>query len=67
VAVEISEFAWTEDRIAHIGRHGVEVEEFEEACFGQPLVLRARAEGKNPVYYSMSWARPRPADAFSAL
>ncbi len=26
MAVEISEFVWTEDRIAHIGRHGVEAE-----------------------------------------
>jgi hypothetical protein len=37
--VEISEFLWSEDRIAHIGRHSVEPEEFEEVCFGQALVL----------------------------
>ena len=49
--MEISEFVWAEDRITHIGRHGVETEEFEEACFGKALVLRAKAEGKNPVYY----------------
>jgi hypothetical protein len=49
--VEISEFVWTEDRINHIARHGVEAEEFEEVCFGRALVLRAKAEGKNPVYY----------------
>jgi hypothetical protein len=23
----------------------------EEVCFGQALVLRAKSEGKNPVYY----------------
>jgi uncharacterized protein len=51
VAVGISEFVWTEDRITHIGRHSVEVEEFEDVCFGKALVLRAKAEGKNPVYY----------------
>lgn len=51
MAVEISEFVWTEDRITHIGRHGVAAEEFEEVCFGKALVLRAKAEGKNPVYY----------------
>jgi hypothetical protein len=51
VDVEISEFVWTEDRINHIALHHVEVEEFEEVCFGRALVLRAKAEGKNPVYY----------------
>jgi len=49
--VEITEFVWPDDRIAHIGRHGVEVEEFEEVCFGKPLVLKAKSEGENPVYY----------------
>ncbi len=43
---------WPEDRIQHIaGRHGVQPEEFEEVCFGSPLVLGAKSEGKNPVYY----------------
>ena len=51
MAVEISEFVWTEDRINHIGRHGVGAEEFEEVCFGKALVFRAKAEGKNPLYY----------------
>jgi hypothetical protein len=49
--VEISEFVWPEDRIAHIGRHSVEPEEFEDVCFGEALVLRAKAQGKSPVYY----------------
>jgi hypothetical protein len=26
-------------------------EEFEEVCFGHSLVLRAKSEGPNPVYY----------------
>jgi hypothetical protein len=53
VVVEISEFVWTADRITHIGRHGVEVDEFEEVCFGKAVVLRAKAEGKNPGYYAL--------------
>jgi len=49
--MQIREFVWPEDRIDHIGRHGVTPEEVEEACFGQALVFRAKSEGKNPVYY----------------
>jgi uncharacterized DUF497 family protein len=49
--VEIVEFVWSEDRTAHIGRHNVEVEEFEEVCFGTALVLRAKSQGRHPVYY----------------
>jgi hypothetical protein len=49
--VEISEIVWSDDRIAHIGRHNVLPEEFEEVCFGHALVLRAKSSGKNPVYY----------------
>jgi len=29
----------------------VEPEEFEQVCFGDALVLHAKPEGKNPVYY----------------
>jgi len=49
--VPISEVLWPEDRVDHIGRHGVRPEEFEEVCFGVPLVLRGKATGPNPVYY----------------
>jgi uncharacterized DUF497 family protein len=49
--VQIVEFLWPDDRIEHIGRHGVQPEEFEEVCFGSPLVLRAKSRGENPVYY----------------
>jgi uncharacterized DUF497 family protein len=49
--VEISEFVWNDERIAHIGRHSVLPEELEEVCFGDALVLRGRSTGKNPVYY----------------
>ncbi len=47
----ISEILWPEDRVDHLARHGVRPEEFEEVCFGAPLVLRAKATGQNPVYY----------------
>jgi hypothetical protein len=33
----------------HIARHNVLPEEFEEVCFGDALVLRAKSTGKNPV------------------
>ena len=47
----IHQIIWPEDRVDHIGRHAVTPEEFEEACFGRPLIQRAQSEGKNPVYY----------------
>lgn len=49
--MEISEFIWTEDRIAHIGHHNVEPEEFERGLFRQGPGLAAKSRGKNPVYY----------------
>ena len=49
--MQIREFIWPEDRIEHIARHGVEPEEFEDACFGRALVLAAASEGANPVYH----------------
>jgi hypothetical protein len=49
--MRIKELVWPDDRIEHISFHGVEPEEVEEVCFGQPLILRARSTGKNPVYY----------------
>jgi uncharacterized DUF497 family protein len=49
--MEIYDFVWPDDRIAHIARHGVTPDEVEEVCFGRPLVRRAKAHGQNPVYY----------------
>jgi uncharacterized DUF497 family protein len=49
--VDISEFVWPDDRVAHIAIHGVSPEEFEQVCFGRALVLTAKSQGKNPVYY----------------
>jgi uncharacterized protein len=49
--MRIDRFIWPKERIEHIARHGVTPKEVEEVCFGKPLVLRAKAEGKNPVYY----------------
>lgn len=47
----IAELLWPADRIDHIARHDIAPDEFEEVCFGSPLVFRARSEGANPVYH----------------
>ena len=47
----ISEFVWPKDRIEHVSKHGIEPNEVEEVCFGEALVQRTKATGKNPVYY----------------
>lgn len=49
--MKIDQLLWPEDRIEHVARHDVSVEEVEEVCFGPTLVLRAKSEGANPVYY----------------
>ncbi len=49
--MRIRELIWPEDRIDHIARHEVEPYEVEEVCFSNSLVLRAKSEGANPVYY----------------
>ena len=47
----INEIIWPLERIHHIAKHGVLPNEVEEVCFGDPLVLRGRSDGENPVYY----------------
>lgn len=47
----IREIMWPEDRVEHIAKHGITPAEFREVCFGRALVLRARSEGRNPVYH----------------
>ncbi|MGZ8844015.1 MAG: hypothetical protein ACXW18_10160 [Pyrinomonadaceae bacterium] len=49
--MRIDELLWPLERIEHIGRHGVTPEEVEQVCFSEPLVLRAKSYGDNPVYY----------------
>ena len=49
--MRICELLWPLDRIEDIARHGVTPEEIEQVCFDQPLVLRAKSHGENPVYY----------------
>jgi hypothetical protein len=49
--MRIREIIWPEDRIDHIARHGITPDEFEQVCFGQCLVLRAKSEGENPVFH----------------
>lgn len=53
----IYELIWPRDRIDHIARHHIDPEEFEEVCFGEPLVLRARSGGKNPVFHVLGQTR----------
>ncbi len=49
--MKIYKILWPQDRADHIARHGVIPEEFEDICFGNAFILRAKAEGQNPVYY----------------
>jgi len=49
--MRIDELIWPDERIEHIARHGVALVEVEDVCFGNSLVLRAKSEGENPVYY----------------
>ena len=49
--MKIRRMVWPEDRIDHIALHEVDPEEVEEVCFGRSLVLRAKSQGENPVYY----------------
>ena len=49
--MRITELIWPDDRVAHMARHGVRADEVDEVCFGDPLLLRAKSAGKNPVYY----------------
>jgi hypothetical protein len=45
------EILWPEDRVDHIARHGAQSEDFEEVCFGEALVQRAKSPGSSPVYH----------------
>ena len=49
--MQIRELVWPQDRVEHAAGHGVRPHEVEEVCFGHPLVLRGKSEGKRPVYY----------------
>ena len=49
--MRIRELLWPPDQVEHIARHEVEPEDVEEVCFDDPLVLRAKSRGENPVYY----------------
>ncbi|MFN0199241.1 MAG: BrnT family toxin [Planctomycetaceae bacterium] len=49
--MKIHSLLWPDERIEHIARHAVTPEEVEQVCFGHALVLRAKSEGPNPVYY----------------
>lgn len=49
--MKIYELIWNPDRIDHIAEHNVTPNEVEEVCYSEPYVLRAKSQGKNPVYY----------------
>jgi uncharacterized protein len=49
--MKIEAFVWPDDRIDHIAGHGVTPAEVEDVCFGRSLVLSAKSQGPNPVYY----------------
>lgn len=49
--MRIRELIWPQDRVEHITAHGVSPHDVEQVCFGDPLVLRGKTEGENPVYY----------------
>lgn len=49
--MKIHKLIWVDDRIEHISRHGITPLDLEEVCFNAPLILQAKAEGANPVYY----------------
>jgi uncharacterized protein len=49
--MRIKNLIWPRERIDHIARHGVTVEEVEEVCYGKSLVRQAKSRGKNPVYF----------------
>jgi len=49
--MKIGELVWPHDRVEHIAAHGVRPHEVEEVCFGDPLILRGKSAGENPVYH----------------
>jgi len=51
--LKIHELIWPEDRIDHIAKHNVTPAEVEEVCFSKSLIIHAKSEGKNPVYYTL--------------
>ena len=51
--LQIHHFIWAAERVEHIAAHAVDTGEVEEVCFGSPMVLRAKSEGLNPVYYCL--------------
>lgn len=40
--MRIRAFEWDETNISHIAGHGITLEEAEEACFNNPLILKGR-------------------------
>lgn len=49
MTLTIRNFDWDESNIEHIGRHGVNPEEVEEACYRHPRILKGK-EGRYLIY-----------------
>ena len=47
--MRITHFEWDAGNIAHLGQHGVNPEEAEEACHNRPYVLKGK-EGLYLIY-----------------
>lgn len=48
--MRIQSIRWTEDRVAHVARHGVTPGEVDEVFRGRPLVMRGRGKGGLRTY-----------------
>jgi uncharacterized protein len=46
----IRDLIWDDWNEEHIARHGITLEEVEEVCFGDPLVLAAQGRDKRAFY-----------------
>jgi len=53
---------WNDERIAHIGRHSVLPEEFEEVCFGTPSSYGRSRPARTRS--TTSWVRPMRAGIY---
>jgi len=42
--VRIRSFEWDDVNIGHIARHNVSLEEAEEVCFNNPIILKSREQ-----------------------
>ncbi len=63
----IEEILWPADRVDHIGRHAVTPEEFEEVCFGNPLVFRSGPRAQTLSIMAKTMNKLPETDSITAL